>query len=150
MKALFLALVATFAFAAPANADSTDHRPAWTHPSRSNARTEAPWFKKRVGIYPSVYRGKWYDAKYEGIRKCIVKRESNGYYGVENPTSTAAGAYQFLISTSNYVAREIGRPDLIGVPASRWTRWEQDKGFWRLWNHGVGRGHWAGGNYSCW
>lgn len=150
MKFIALAIAAIFAWGTPAQAAVAERDRGYQYPSRSNARTEAPWFNKRVGIYPSVYRGKWYDPRYESARRCVVKRESRGYYGAENPTSTASGAYQFLISTSNFVAREIGRPDLIGVPAGNWTRWEQDKGFWRLWNHGQGRGHWAGGSYACW
>lgn len=102
-----------------------------------------------VGIERSLYRGRYYVKRHESVRRCIVRRESNGYYRVENRSSSAAGAYQFLLSTSNYVARKMDRRDLVGVPASRWNRLEQDKAFWTLWNHGRGRGHWAGGNYAC-
>ena len=102
-----------------------------------------------VGIEPSLYRGRFYVKRHEPVRRCIVKRESGGYYRIENRSSSAAGAYQFLQSTSDYVARKMGRRDLVGVPASRWNRLEQDQAFWTLWNRGHGRGHWAGGNYSC-
>ena len=128
---------------------NAENRHAFAFPSRSNSR-QLPPLQARRGIRPSQYVGKWYDPQYESNRRCIVRRESNGQYGVENSYSSAAGAYQMLASTSNWVAREIKRPDLINKPASKWTRWEQDKAFWRLWAHGSGKGHWAGGNYSCW
>ena len=116
---------------------------------RAAAQRTARLSRDMVGIMPSLYRGKYFSPRYESTRRCIVKRESNGYYRVENRSSSAAGAYQFLQSTSNYVARKMSRGDLVGVPASRWNRLEQDQAFWTLWNHGRGRGHWAGGNHSC-
>lgn len=102
-----------------------------------------------TGVMPSLYTGKYYNARYEKIRRCIVKRESMGYYAVVNRRSGAAGAYQFLRGTSNYVARKMGRNDLVGKSANRWNRLEQDQAFWTLWNNGKGRGHWAGGRYHC-
>jgi hypothetical protein len=36
----------------------------------------------------------------------------------------------------------MGRPDLANKPINRWSRFEQDKAFWTVWNHGRGRGHW--------
>jgi hypothetical protein len=102
-----------------------------------------------VGVERSLYRGRYYVKRHEPVRRCIVRRESNGLYRVVNRSSGAAGAYQFLPSTSNYVARQMGRRDLVGIPANRWNRLEQDKAFWTLWDHGRGRGHWAGGRFAC-
>ena len=53
----------------------------------ASAHTSSP------GAVPaSKYRGKYYDARYESIRKCIVHRESRGHYRVVNRYSGAAGA----------------------------------------------------------
>lgn len=105
--------------------------------------------RSMVGVRSSAYVGKYYNPRYEKVRRCIVKRESEGYYRVVNRSSGAAGAYQFMRRTGAYVARKMGRPDLASRPANTWTRFEQDKAFWVLWNHGKGRSHWAGGRWHC-
>ena len=111
----------------------------------AEAHTSSP------GAVPaSKYRGKYYDARYESIRKCIVHRESRGHYRVVNRYSGAAGAYQFMPSTSNTVARWIKKWGRVGRPANTWSRKGQDRAFWRLLNHGRGLNHWAGGSYRCW
>lgn len=105
--------------------------------------------RSMVGVRSSAYIGKYYNPRYEKVRRCIVKRESEGHYRVVNRSSGAAGAYQFMRRTGAYVARKMGRSDLASRPANTWTRFEQDKAFWVLWNHGKGRSHWAGGRWSC-
>lgn len=102
-----------------------------------------------VGVQPSVYTGRHYDARSESVRLCIVERESMGYYDVVSSNGTWHGAYQFALGTSNVAAQRMGRPDLVGVPASRWDRAEQDEAFWTMWDHGRGAGHWAGGRWAC-
>lgn len=141
---LILLIVFIIAFAVRASARGNNGSMPGPHNSRLMSLNH-----NMHGIKKSLYVGKWYDQRTEPIRRCIVRRESNGYYRVENRSSSAAGAYQMLIGTSNYVARKMHRRDLVGVPASHWSRWEQDKGFYRLWAHGKGKGHWAGGNFSC-
>jgi hypothetical protein len=96
-------------------------------------------------VTPSAYTGKYYVPWHENIRRCIVRRESKGSYVVVNPRSGAAGAYQFLPRTGDAAAVMIGRPELVGVSASKWSRYVQDKAFWRVWNRGKGRSHWGGG-----
>jgi hypothetical protein len=98
------------------------------------------------GIQPSAYTGRYYRSAYEGFRRCVVHRESRGDYTVRNSSSGASGAYQFLLSTSNEVARMMDRPDLVGRPAGTWTRAEQDQAFYTLYDHGRGASHWGG---SC-
>jgi hypothetical protein len=103
------------------------------------------------GVQASAWRGKFYNPRWENVRKCIVFRESRGNYSARNKRSTAAGAYQFLISTSNGVAKSMKRRDLVGKRASAWTRAEQDQAFWTLFNNGKGKGHWRlQGHRQCW
>jgi len=122
----------------PAPAADTDTQPVKV----SRARTAKVRTKDRAPrtVSPGL----------ESIRKCIVKRESEGQYTVRNKTSSAAGAYQFVIATSNEAARRMQRSDLIGVPASQWSRRDQDRAFYVIWNNGRGRAHWAGGRWACW
>jgi len=58
---------------------------------------------------------------WEALRHCeaggdYTKNTGNGFYG----------AYQFLQSTWNRVARRIGRPDLIGIPPHEAPPADQD------------------------
>lgn len=123
--------------------------PAVPKPRPTHASRAVPaWVNSRVGVFPSVYRGKYYDARYERVRRCIVKRESMGHYGVVNRSSGAAGAYQFLPSTARVAKVRMGK-SYLSNHANTWSRADQDQAFWTLWNHGKGRGHWAGGRWSC-
>ena len=98
------------------------------------------------GIADSAYTGSYYSSAYESTRKCIVRKESGGNYGVVSSNGLWHGAYQFTIGTGNNAARQMGRPDLVGTPANRWTRAEQDQAFWTIWNHGAGRHNWPTAN----
>lgn len=153
LAALALTVAAPVALAGPASAAPKAGAPspalAVVSKDRGSSEVSRSVTRSMVGVRPSAYIGKYYDARYEGVRKCIVKRESEGYYRVVNRSSGAAGAYQFMRRTGAYVARKMGRPDLAGRPANTWTRFEQDKAFWVLWNHGHGRSHWAGGRWHC-
>jgi hypothetical protein len=113
------------------------------------ARAAARAAADLVGVQPSLYRGGYYDTRYESTRRCIVERESEGQYSVVSSNGTWHGAYQFARGTSDIAARRMDRPDLVGVPASQWDRAEQDEAFWTMWDHGRGAGHWAGGRWSC-
>lgn len=73
----------------------------------------------------------------------IVNCESGGSYTAENPTSTASGKYQLIQSTADGLARRMGRPDLVGVPASQWAPHLQDRAAALLWDGGRGASHWA-------
>ena len=98
------------------------------------------------GIADSAYTGSYYNASSESTRKCIVRKESGGNYGIVSSNGSYHGAYQFSRSTGDVAAQRMGRADLVGTPASRWTRAEQDQAFWTMWNHGAGRGHWPTAN----
>ena len=94
------------------------------------------------GVRPSAYIGKHYKARYERTRRCIVRKESGGNYRIASRTGKYQGAYQFNAHLANATARKMGRRDLVGKPMRRWSRFEQDKAFWLVWNNGRGRGHW--------
>ena len=94
------------------------------------------------GIENSAYTGSYYNPSFESTRKCIVRKESGGNYGIVSSNGSYHGAYQFSRSTGDTAAQKMGRPDLVGTPASRWSRYEQDQAFWITWNHGGGRGNW--------
>lgn len=81
---------------------------------------------------------------------CIVARESHGNRHAENPNSTASGPHQMLIGTSNNVARAMGRPDLVGVPAGQWSAADQDEGARVLWAGGKGGSNWLLNGHACW
>jgi hypothetical protein len=94
------------------------------------------------GVRPSAYVGKHYRARYERTRRCIVRKESGGNYRIASRTGKYQGAYQFNAYLANATARKMGRRDLVGKPMRRWSRFEQDKAFWLVWNNGRGRSHW--------
>ena len=98
------------------------------------------------GIADSAYTGSYYSASSESTRKCIVRKESGGNYGIVSSNGSYHGAYQFSRSTGDVAAQRMGRADLVGTPASRWTRAEQDQAFWTIWNHGAGRHNWPTAN----
>jgi hypothetical protein len=94
------------------------------------------------GIRSSAYVGKYYSARHEGTRKCIVRKESRGNYRVVSSGGSYRGAYQFNAHLARATAKRMGRPDLAGKSFNQWSRFEQDKAFWTVWNHGKGRGNW--------
>jgi hypothetical protein len=114
---------------------SSSSRPAASRPSGGATND--------YGIADSAYTGPYFDPAYESTRKCIVRRESGGNYGIVSSNGMYYGAYQFSRSTGDATARSMGRGDLVGTPVNQWSRAEQDQAFWTLWNHGAGRGHWG-------
>jgi hypothetical protein len=101
-------------------------------------------------VRSSAYTGKFYSPRYEAVRKCIVHRESRGHYGVVNRYSGAAGAYQVMGPLRRYGAKKMGKPWLAGTPVNRWSRADQDRFFWTVWDHGRGRSHWYSRSKPCW
>jgi hypothetical protein len=74
---------------------------------------------------------------------CIASRESSGQVTVRNKAgSSATGLWQFLRGTWNGFK---GYREARDAPPR-----VQAQKFWRLWDGGSGRGHWAGGQYPCW
>ena len=89
------------------------------------------------------------DPHVERMRKCLLKRESEGKYGIVDPSKRWFGGYQFAMVTSNTAARRMKRPDLVDVPANKWSPADQDAAFYVIYDRGRGRKHWAGGRYPC-
>lgn len=79
---------------------------------------------------------------WEATRLCIMRKESGGNYRAVSPNGLYHGAYQFSRPTSDATAKRMGRPDLVGIPASQWSPADQDAAFWTLWDNGRGRSHW--------
>ena len=134
----------------------------FTHFTLNSADT-----KDMRGVEPSMYRGKYFNAKAEEKRLCIVKRESEGEYDVINPTGSYFGAYQVsrplargvtfmmlpehkkLMGTAK--AKEV-LAKLRSKPMNTWPRYWQDAAFHTIINwEGTlsGASHWAGGRWTC-
>jgi hypothetical protein len=115
------------------------------------------------GFAPSLYRGKWYDARWEDSRKCIMKRESHFSYRAANKSSSARGAYQFLDSQWRdglvwMMLKESKKIDdglsaeiksLFDKPIHKWSRYYQDRAFFTAWQHGKGKHHWYYPGHNC-
>lgn len=119
--------------------------------------------KDMNGYQPSLYKGPWYSASYEPVRRCIMKRESGFSYRAANPRSSARGAYQFLdnawrISLTHLMIKESRQTkdglikdikELRGKPIHHWNRYWQDRAFFTAWRHGAGKKHWYHWNRPC-
>ena len=116
------------------------------------------------GVYASAYVGAYYDKRFETKRRCIVSRESHGYYTVRSANGLYHGAYQMTASLGvgvtkkmlASVAAEVGSSTaatlmakLRATPPNKWSRYWQDRAFWTIFNHGAGAAHWAGGYVNC-
>jgi muramidase (phage lysozyme) len=115
------------------------------------------------GYEPSLYRGVWFNNKWENSRKCIMSRESHFSYHAENSSSSAKGAYQFLDSqwrdglvwmmlkeskkTKDGLSAEI--KTLFDKPIHKWSRYYQDRAFYTAWQHGNGKKHWYYPGHNC-
>jgi hypothetical protein len=113
-----------------------------------------------VGYEESTYKGKWYVAAHESIRKCIMWRESRYNYRAANRSSSARGAYQFLDSQWRRSLTYMLMPEhrdrkqeviaLRAIPIHEWDRYWQDASFWAAWRKGEGRHHWSLQRSQCW
>jgi hypothetical protein len=111
-----------------------------------------------VGIAPHRGGGSWVvrgyspppapvvpDISQNPFLKCTRAHESDsagGYHAI-SPGGTYRGAYQFVQSTWNNVARAAGRPDLVGVDPAQAAPADQDQLALYLYQH-SGAGPWGG------
>ena len=120
----------------------------------------------RVGVQPSLYRGKYFRPSVERIRRCIVQRESSGHYTSVSHNGYR-GAYQMLAALGRGAtwmmlkehrallgdaAAEIAMAKLRATPLSKWTRYWQDAAFSTIYNWtqtNSGAKHWRGGRWRC-
>ncbi len=84
-------------------------------------------------------------ASQDPFLKCTRAHESDtaGGYAAVSPDGVYRGAYQFLRSTWNNVARAAGRPDLVGVDPAAAAPADQDQLALFLFQH-AGPGPWGG------
>lgn len=110
------------------------------------------------GYEKSSYQGRWYDKRWESVRKCIGTRESHFQYMMGSGPNIG-GAYQFMASDhwpvslawmmkketrKNYGKAEANRMwrVLSSHEVNQWARFWQDQAFWVVWRHGAGKHHW--------
>jgi soluble lytic murein transglycosylase-like protein len=80
-----------------------------------------------------------------GFLACVKQRESGGNYAIHNTGgSGASGAYQFMPSTWNSIARSVGRNDLVGVDPAAASPSDQDALAAALYQQ-QGAAPWGGG-----
>ena len=163
-------VVMSITFASPAlasdtvNAKSsptTTSKVVYISQEHRSARSDDAYDMK--GYKPSLYRGKWFNSKWEGSRKCIMRRESRFSYKAANRSSSARGAYQFLDSqwrdglvwmmlkeskkTKDGLSAELRT--LFDKPIHRWSRYYQDRAFYTAWQNGKGAKHWYYPGHNC-
>ena len=125
--------------------------------ARSNAAQDMK------GYEPSLYRGEWYDRRFEDSRKCIMQRESHFNYRAANRSSSARGAYQFLDNSwrdslvymmikeskknNDGLVKEAKK--LFNKPINEWSRYWQDRAFYTALQHGRGAKHWYHPGIRC-
>jgi len=108
------------------------------------------------GVMESLYKGKWFNAKDEDTRRCIVRKETGGNYESVSSGGDYRGAYQMsrplAVGASwmmqSEVRKELGADTAAAVeqlrdlPLQRWNRYWQDRAFWTIWRNGAGSDHW--------
>ncbi len=101
--------------------------------------------------YASNGAGSSYSPRWESVRKCIVHRESRGNYAARNPYSSAQGAYQFLDNLWRVpLSEKLNKPHLRTIPIYKWSKSDQDRAFWLVWDNGRGKSHWSLPGHQCW
>jgi hypothetical protein len=127
----------------------------------------SPRSRDMRGIEPSLYRGRFFHRSTESIRRCVIQRESLGYYDVVSPSGSYFGAYQvsrplargvtwmMLPEHRTLLGRDAAKrlmAQLRARPMNTWPRYWQDAAFFTVMNwEGLhsGRKHWAGGRTRC-
>lgn len=146
VAAATLGSVALVGAAAPASAATTTGTTAAVQAATStrvaSGERNTKVSRSLTGVRPSAYIGKYFNPRYERTRKCIVRKESGGNYRIASRTGKYQGAYQFGSPLARAAAIKMGRKDLVGKPIRTWSRFDQDKAFWVIWNNGKGASHW--------
>lgn len=103
--------------------------------------------------YYARVKAKYYDARYEPFRRCVVKRESEGIpWVVNHDGSNSAGLYQFMPFWQPYLVKHLRLTQYRNVAIQHWTVRVQDASFWYVLDaphHGRGWVNWAGGRWDC-
>ena len=119
-------------------------------------------------VEPSLYRGWFFEASKESIRRCIVKRKSEGqcdvrggggnryFGGYQMSDALADGATHMMLKEHKKIlgtktARSLMK-QVRTMPPNAWPRYWQDAAFSTVYNWaspGSGARHWAGGRWHC-
>ena len=106
------------------------------------------------GYQKSAYKGRYFDPRWESVRKCIGTRESHFQYMLSD-----GGTYQFMaskrwpVSLAWMMKKETRKvygkraankmwQVLSQHEVNQWSRYWQDFSFWRVFDHGRGKHHW--------
>lgn len=89
------------------------------------------------------YRGGIRSRRPCAIPAWICERESRGWIDVGNPSSSAAGKYQFVDRTWRFAVSGAGYSGWAVGSAGLAPEWVQDAAAGWLWDRGRGCGHWA-------
>jgi hypothetical protein len=108
--------------------------PPTTAPSKPVPPTAPPSYTPTLGVHPN------HD---DPFLVCTRSRESSGNYAAFNPAGPYMGAYQFLQATWNSAAGHAGRLELVNVPPSTASPYDQDDVAWTLYQW-QGTRPWAG------
>ena len=151
-----------------ARAASVSYQRARVRKAMLHFTTHSKATRDMRGVEPSLYRGQFFDASKESIRRCIVKRESEGHYDVRGGGGNRYfGAYQMSDAladgATHMMLKEhkkiLGKKEarslmkqLRATPPNAWPRYWQDAAFSTVYNWespGSGARHWAGGRWHC-
>jgi hypothetical protein len=146
-----------------ASAAAVRHQRALMQAAMFELTTESPQTLDMRGIEASLYEGEFFDPSLEDIRKCIVKRESEGQYDVRGGGgNNYFGAYQMSDALADGATHMMLKEhkDILGAdqakdlmaelrdtPVNQWPRYWQDAAFSTVYNwegRGSGASHWAG------
>ena len=103
---------------------------------------------EQSGIWQSEYRGQYYAGDLEGLRTCLVWRESRGHYYSTGQHGAHEGAYQMTDALWRGAAWmmtaemrkawpstwRITRAALLDTPGHLWGRFWQDMAFYTVMN----------------
>ena len=151
-----------------ASAAAVRHQRALMQAAMFELTTESAETLDMRGIEASMYEGEFFDPTAEDVRKCIVKRESEGQYDVRGGGgNNYFGAYQMSDAlgdgATHMMLKEHKRilgdkaakelmVELRQTPVNQWPRYWQDAAFSTVYNWegpGSGASHWAGGRWHC-
>jgi peptidoglycan hydrolase CwlO-like protein len=115
----------------PSGGSSETTVPAATSPSTTTTTTAPP---KTPPPAPPAYvpTSGVHPRHDEPFLVCTRARESSGNYAAYNPAGPYLGAYQFLQATWNSAANHAGRLELVNVPPSTASQYDQDDMAWTL------------------
>ena len=151
-----------------ARAASVSYQRARVRKAMLHFTTHSKATRDMRGVEPSLYRGRFFKASKESIRRCIVKRESEGQYDVRGgggnryfgayqmSDALADGATHMMLKEHTKILGEKTARSLMkqlrATPPNAWPRYWQDAAFSTVYNWkspGSGARHWAGGRWHC-